>query len=562
VGRANTPASAMRSGHEGSARAAGRPDNRAAHRAGVLSGAVGFASRGLVQAMLFGVTIVATRVLSVAEFGAYALGSLLLVMARQLFYVGPYEYLLKARERPGLAGACLAANLIQSVVLAGVLAGAWLAARLFLAEPMVGAILGMLIPSLFLAALGAWYEAVLLRAVRVRRYYATTLAGDTAGALIAVLLLLRGWGVAALVAQTYVRHLVMIALYAGATGERPGFGPGLAATGEVLRWSRARYVAILLTFTSAYGGDLVLGVSLSPAATGLFRAASRVVTALTDLFCQPLQKIAQTNLSAAHARGQDSGTNWLAMLAGVGAIAWAGLVALGFTASELVPLVLGDKWAPAVPLVIAFCFAKGLTVIDAVTTSFLVCHDRQRAMLKVQGATALAVIALALLGAPLGPLGVAVGVGLAGLGMTVAYWIMVMRISRADGAAVIEFLRTCAPPVLAVTAVLAMLAWAVPGLRGGASIALRLGAAGAAFAIAACLGRERLLAAIGSLGHLPVAGPVAGPIAGPAPAPGPTASPGTEAGKPAPASFVPAIPLGGGGSAPMALPTAGPAARR
>lgn len=497
------------------------------HRAGVLSGAVGFASRGIVQVMLFGVTIVATRVLSVAEFGAYALGSLLLVVARQLFYVGPYEYLLKARDQPGLAGSCLSANLLQSLVLAAALALPWLAATLFLAEPMVGRILGLLIPSLFPVALAAWYEALLLRGVRVRRYYVTTLVADIAGAAAAVLLLLRGWGVMALVAQAYVRNVAVVLLYAAATGQRPTLAAPAGAMREVLHWSRARYVAILLTFTSTYGGDFVLGLSLSPAATGLYRAASRIVTALTDLFCQPLQKIAQTNLSASCARNQDTGTAWLTMLSGVGAIAWAGLVTLAFTARDLVPFALGAKWAPAVPLVIVFCAVKGFSLLDAVTTSFLVCHDQQRAMLKVQGITAAAVIALALAAAPFGAVPVAVAVGLATVAMSLTYWAMVVRLSHTDAQAILGLVRTAAPPVVAVAAVLGLLEWALPGLGAnlpaslarasgagpagppgnGAAILLRLGSAGLAFGIAVFFVRHRMLAAIGSLGHLPVAGP-------------------------------------------------------
>ena len=495
---------------------AGRAAAGPSHRAGVLSGAVGFASRGLVQVMLFGVTIVATRVLSVAEFGAYALGSLLLIVARQLFYVGPYEFLLKAQRRAGLEAACLAANLVQAVVLAGALGLVWVAARLFVAEPMVATILGLLIPSLFLVALAAWYEALLLRGVRVRRYYATTLAGDTAGALAAVILLLRGWGVAALVVQAYVRHAVLIVLYAAATAQRPGLARG-SGTKAVLRWSRARYLAIALTFTSSYGGDFVLGISLSPAATGLYRAASRIVTALADLFCQPLQKIAQTNLSALRARGEDSGTRWLPMLAGVGAIAWSGLITLAFTARDLVPFALGAKWAPAVPVVIVFCAAKAVSLLDAVTTSVLVCHDRQRAMLKVQAVAAVAVIALALAAAPLGATAVAMAVSLATTAMSMTYLLMVVRLSRADAAALGGLVRTAAPPVMAVAAALALLAWLLPDLAGVRSILVRLAAAAAAFFLAVFAVRHRILAAIGSLGHLPgPAGLAAGPPGAPA----------------------------------------------
>ena len=471
------------------------------NRAGLLSGTVGFASRGIVQLLLFGVTIVATRTLSVADFGAYALGSLFLVLARQLFYVGPYEYLLKAREERGLLAACFAANMVQASVLAAVLAALWLAAPLILPGSEVGRILGMLIPSVWLVAITAWYEAVLLRSVRVRRYYASTLIGDTAGAAAAVALLLKGHGVASLVAQAYVRLVVLLVLHAMATGQKPNLRAPLADVVAVLRWSLARHAAVLLNFTTGFGADLVLGVSLSPAATGLYRAANRIVSALTDLFAQPLQKIAQTNLSASFVSRREIGTSWLTMLSGVGAMAWAGLVTLAVLAPDLVPLALGAKWAPAAPIVVVFCVVKAFSLLDAVTTSFLVCHDRQRAMLKVQVATAASVIGLGGLASPWGPLGVAIAVGLASAAMSITYGAMVMRLSGAGRSAVNALLRTCLPPVAAVGLALGALRLSDPGLHGIRAVAMGLGVAAVAFLAGAFTVRHRLLCALGSLGH-------------------------------------------------------------
>jgi len=484
------------------------------NRAGVLSGTVGFASRGIVQLLLFGVTIVATRTLSVADFGAYALGSLFLVLARQLFYVGPYEYLLKAREEQGLLGACFAANLVQASVLAALLGCVWLAAPLLFASTEVGRILAMLVPSVWLVAVTAWYEAVLLRSLRVRRYYASTLIGDTVGAAVAVALLLRGHGVASLVIQAYARLLVLLVLYASTTGQRPGLRTDSARVADVLRWSVARHAAVLLNFTTAFGADFILGVALSPAATGLYRAASRIVSALTDLFAQPLQKIAQANLSASFVRRHDMGTSWLTMLSGVGAIAWAGLLTLAVLAPDLVPLALGAKWTAAVPIVIVFCVVKSFSLLDAVTTSFLVCHDRQRAMLKVQVSAAASVIALSWLASPWGPQAVAIAVGLASAAMSLVYGGMVMRLSQADAQAVRGLLRTAAPPVLAVALALAALRLLGPPLSGFPAVLAGGAAAIAGFLVGAFAVRHRMLSAIGSLGHHP--GPASAPPSAPA----------------------------------------------
>ena len=510
------------------------------NRAGVVSGTVGFASRGIVQILLFGVTIVATRTLSVADFGAYALGSLFLVLARQLFYVGPYEYLLKAPDDRGLLSACLAANMVQASVLAALLGALWLVAPLLFASTEVGRILAMLVPSVWLVALIAWYEAVLLRSLRVRRYYASTLIGDAVGAAIAVVLLIRGHGVASLVIQAYARLVVLLALHVSSTGERPRLKADPAAVLAVLRWSVARHAAVLLNFTANFGADFVLGICLSPAATGLYRAASRIVSAMTDLFAQPLQKIAQTNLSASVARRRNPGASWLTMLSGVGTVAWAGLLTLAVLAPDLVPLALGDKWTPAVPIVVVFCAAKALSLLDAVTTSFLVCHDRQRAMLKAQVAAAVSVIALSWLASPWGPRAVAVAVGIASAGLSLTYGAMVTRLSQTDGQAVRGLLRTAAPPVLSVAAGLAVLKFAAPDLAGITAVLAGGAVAGLSFSAAAFCVRQRMLNAIGSLGHHLGAGPApapadlappplvppstAGVIPGPAPPPAPAIS--------------------------------------
>jgi O-antigen/teichoic acid export membrane protein len=522
------------SGHPGASGPVGKaapaaPSTRASlagNRAGVVSGTVGFASRGIVQILLFGVTIVATRSLSVADFGAYALGSLFLVLARQLFYIGPYEYLLKERDSGHLLPACFAANMIQATVLAGILTAVWLAAPVLFSSSQVGQILAMLVPSVWLVAITAWYEAVLLRSMRVRRYYASTLMGDTVGAAVAVALLVRGHGVASLVVQTYARLLVLLVLYVVATGQRPSLAAPREAVKDVLRWSVGRHAAVMLNFTSSYGADFVLGVSLSPAATGLYRAANRIVSAMTDLFAQPLQKIAQTNLSASWKRQRDMGTSWLTMLSGVGAIAWSGLLTLGVLAHDLVPLALGAKWASAAPIVMVFCLVKAFSLLDAVTTSFLVCQDRQRAMLKVQVLTAIAVVGLGWVASPWGPQAVAVAVGAASTAMSLTYGAMVMRLSRADRAAMADLLRTSAPPVLAVGAGLLLLHLAAPDLPPLQGVIAGITVAAIAFFAGAFSVRHRMLSAIGSLGHhAPPPGPAAAAAApaGGAPAPAPAA---------------------------------------
>lgn len=473
-------------------------------RTGVLRGGVGFASRALVQLMLFGVTIVATRTLSVADFGIFALATLFLVLVRALFYVGPYEYLLKSADTPDLLRACFVANQVLALCGLALMGAVYLLAPLLFGMAEVGILALLLGPSLLLAAASAWFEAVLLRAGRVRRYYLITLLGDAVGAAAAVVLLLNGYGITALVIQTYVRLTVLMVLYFASSPERLPLTAPFAGVRSVLHWSRERYGAVLLNFSSNYGADLVLGITLSPAATGLYRASNRIVSTFVDLFAQPLQKIAQANISAGFKHRDDVSTSWLMMLSGVGAIAWSGLATLAFMADQLVPILLGDKWAAAVPMIVVFCLVKSTTLLDSVTAPFLVCHDRHRDMLRIQMICAAAAIGLALLASPFGPTTVALAVGCAAAATSLAYGAMVLNQSGAGRSAIANLVGTCGPQLAAVVAMLLLVRILLPDASGLASLAADLAAAAFGFITIGFVNRRRILAAIGSLGHLPL----------------------------------------------------------
>jgi O-antigen/teichoic acid export membrane protein len=469
-------------------------------RKGLVSGGTGFLSRAVSQILVFVVTILATRILSLEAFGSFALASSFIILTRSLFYVGPYEYLLKSREDNDLRRACLSANVVLSFISIAFLSLFFFLSPVLFDTPNVSTLIAWLAPSVFLVAITAWYEANLLRAMRTREYFVSTLVCDCIGATVAILLLWQGFGVVALVAQTYGRLGSLLIIYTVIADERPSLALRSAETVQILQWSRARYAAVLLNFTSAYGADFVLGILLSPAATGLYRASSRIVSSLADLFAQPLQKIAQANISARFVRSGKADTLWLRMLAGVGAIGWAALTGLALLAHDIVPFVLGEKWAAAAPIVVVFCIVKCLSLLDAVTTAFLACHDQQHAMFKVQAGVAAMVIAFSASFSSFGPAVVAIAVGCATASMSLTYGSMVMRLSNASRSALLDLLATSAPPVVGVGVALMLRHWLwTAGQTNLQTLVLTGSLAVSGFLIGAYIARRRILMAISSL---------------------------------------------------------------
>lgn len=373
-------------------------DDRKARGAG-MTAMIAMVARASGQAAVVLVTLVATRALSPADFGVFAIGAALLTLARTMLYTGPFEYLLKApldRTRV-VSSACLAAN--------GVVALGWLAllGLIGFVSPYVfqgagvGTLLFALAPSNLVAALAGWLESLMLRSGQVRRYYGVTIAVEVLSAAGAAALLLGGFGLWALVAQVYLRLLLLVAFYSALLPRQPLGWPDRAETGAVLRWSLSRYGSVIVSFLSNYSGDLLLGMAFSPAASGLYRVGNRIVTALADMFNQPAALLMTTALAAANARGERDTKAWVRLALPFAAMAWPALTVLALLADGVAPVVLGPAWAAAGPVVAVFCVARMASLVGTAAMAELIVGDRQGRILAIQSAAALASGGLTLL---------------------------------------------------------------------------------------------------------------------------------------------------------------------
>lgn len=476
---------------------------------GVVSGSIGMLSRMMAQLCLLAVTLTATRVLAVGQFGIYSIAASLMVLSRNLFYVGPYEYLLKTPETPGLRGACLRANLCIAVLSMCALMVFSLAARYAFHTTELPYLLVRLAPSLLISAVTAWYEAILLRALAIRRYYVFTVIGEALATIASIGCLIAGFGILSLIVQVYSRLGALMVLYLLVVSREGWRGGSMDEVKTVLRWSWSRFGAVFLNFSANYGADFVLGIVLSPVATGIYRASNRIVSAISDLFAQPLQKIVQTNISARSARGLAPDQGWITMLLSVAAIGWAALIGMAVAAETVVPVVLGPAWTGAVPVVMVFCYARALSLIDVTTTSLLVCCDRQRFMLVVQVIVAVSVPALSLIAAShnahdssMAPVVVAMVNALVMSGLTFTYGREAARLSGTSTVAVTKAFALALIPGACVALCLSLMRHApfVSGLAPPTLVALLVVAGGIGLGSGLLMIRRRLLASIATLG--------------------------------------------------------------
>lgn len=435
----------------------GRGRGKGALASGMASGSIGMIARASSQIGTLLVTLVSTQRLAISEFGAFAIASSLMALSRNTFYVGSYEYMLKSQQSDSLFGSCLVTNVVLALFSYACLTVFALASPSLFETTLVESLILWLSPSVFIAMVTAWFEALMLRRGLVRQYYSVMLLAEASGALAAIGLLMANVGVFSLLAQIYVRLLLMLFLYMRWRLPDRWRHFQMTEVRYIIGWSWSRYGSVLLNFATAYGADLVLGALISPAASGLYRASNRIVSALSDLFAQPIQKISLAAISARTARGLQPDQQWLTIFAGIAPVAWTLLAGLACFASTLVPAVLGEKWTAAAPIVAVFCAARALTILDATTASLLVCFSQQRFMLAVQATTAVMALAATALLAPIGPFGVAFGTAVVMWTGSIAYAHRAARLTGLSaGAMAGTMARSIAPALAAVAGVVAL----------------------------------------------------------------------------------------------------------
>jgi len=359
---------------------------------------VGVTARVSNQIAMVLVTLVATRALDPAQFGIFGLAAAGVTLIRTLLYSGPFEYLLKSADAEADSSACLTINLAIATLFGVVLVtGGALLQPLFNTSDLAP-ILAAMAPSNLFAAFTAWQEAHLLRTSRLQSYYLVTIAGEIFAAATAIALLMINWGLWALVAQAYARTLFLGVAYFILQPRTVHRTPTFQNIKLIWVWSMARYGAVFTSFASTYGGDFILGAMVSPAATGLYRAASRIMTAVADLFSQPARTIAMTAMSKRAAAGLGAADYWPRLMMIVTVFGWSALAGLAVVAGDYAPLILGPQWNAAGPIIAVMCFSGAGTVMSAVTGPYLVAANRQGQILKLQLlTTALTLIAIVLL---------------------------------------------------------------------------------------------------------------------------------------------------------------------
>ncbi len=345
---------------------------------------VGMLARASGQGVALIVTLVAARYLSPEQFGVYALAAAMVTIIRTMLYGPTYQYVMQTPELHRYSSESLALKVLTATACSLVpiaILSIW--PDLFGSRDVLWLFL-LMAPSNVLSAFAAWSEAHLLRRGTSIGYYTSLALVETLGGAVAVAMLAAGYGVIALIPMVYLRAILLFITFSALA--RPSLSDGFSAPrlAEVTRWTMPQYASSLTGLFSNYGADFIIGALLSPAATGMYRAASRITAAVADLCAQPIRLVAISSFARRVAAGRPASDVWPRIAALCLFVAVPALGGLAAIADLLLPPLLGPSWAGLATIVAILSLGRVVTAVSGVATPFLAAVGLHRRLLPVQ----------------------------------------------------------------------------------------------------------------------------------------------------------------------------------
>jgi len=252
----------------------------------------------------------------------------------------------------------------------------------FYHEPAVKPLFAAFSVTFVVTALSATHSALLTREMNFRSLELRQLLSYLIGAVVGITLAARGAGAWAIVMQQIVIAAGSTILLSVFAPWRPKFLFSLTSLRSMAGFSGRLFVSRILFYLNRNVDNILVGRWLGSAALGFYSLAYNVMLLPFNQIASPIQDV----LYPAFARMQDDperiGRGWLRVNRVVAAISIPALVGLVIVSPDFVPLVLGRRWNPAVPVVQILCWVGLLQSLQRMNSSILAARDRTQALMR------------------------------------------------------------------------------------------------------------------------------------------------------------------------------------
>ncbi|BAW04937.1 oligosaccharide flippase family protein [Nocardia seriolae] len=375
-----------------------------------------------------GFTVLLARLIGPDAFGIVAQATVYLGILSLLLDQGFASALI---QRPTLdrymPGATMTVNIGVGAVLAAVTIGIAPAWAAFMHTPDLKWVLIALAPSLIVRAAAITPRAMLWREMEFRKNGIADITSALLGGAVGLAVVLAGGTYWALVAQLVTTDLVITVVLIAVAGSWPNLR--LNRLREIAGFSWRAFVGAVLVNSLARNADnLLIGRFQGAQALAFYALAYRLLLLPVQLTVQSIGSV----LFPLFARLADNLPALRAELARatriMALVALPGMALVSIAAPQLIQLVFGSAWAPAIPIVRVLAMAGALPAVYQPST-IPVMLGLGHAKLQLRYAVLCTAVSIGgiVAGLPFGPFGVAVGYSAATVALLPVEWVVRRR---------------------------------------------------------------------------------------------------------------------------------------
>jgi O-antigen/teichoic acid export membrane protein len=430
-----------------------------------------FLSQGGKQASQFVITAILARLVSPADFGLLGMATVFTGFALIFGELGIGGAIVQKQD--------LRDEHYSSAFWLNILVGSCLTGLFVLLAPLIASFFGtpelrlivvVLSLNFFLSSFTVVQQAILTKAMHFRTLMVRDLGAVILSGVVGIVCAMRGLGVWSLVAQTLTYTIVNNFLLWMLSSWRPQFAFSRAAIGDIFHFSANMTGFQIVNYLARNVDHLIIGKFLGAQALGYYTLAYKLMMLPLQNSTWVINKVMFPAFSRIQDQLEKVQENYLKLLKAVALLVFPGMALFHVLAPDLVSLVYGHRWQPAVALIEILCFCGMAQSISSLGGIIYLSQGKADVQLKMSlvSASLLSVILLSV---------VTRGLGVVSLAYTLFYvaWMNVSLyvVARMIRLRVMEVYRKLLPPLLLSGAMLLVTGHASPLLSG--SMVWRIG---------------------------------------------------------------------------------------
>jgi O-antigen/teichoic acid export membrane protein len=311
-----------------------------------------------------------------AQFGEFVIAASIYGALAVFVGHGVYEYVMKMHDSPTAPVTGFFINMALAAAMASVAVAISYLLSPLLKTAAVGHLLRLLAPAFFLQGCNIIMESVLLRRGRVSAVATATIATDTVTLGVALVFLALGAGAVALVIQRLSREGVLAVAFALSRRWKASFAFDIQEAKQILRFAWNIIASRSIGTGAAAITDVVFGSVLSVADAGIFRMANRLLSIGSEFLFQPFISMLWVRLPSLRHDSAAFARTTIEMTEVFGVALFAIIGAMALTTGTALPLLLGQKWQGAIPVVYALAVGRLIAMPNYSSEAILAIQDR------------------------------------------------------------------------------------------------------------------------------------------------------------------------------------------